>query len=212
LGLSPLPRQLLVADGTLTVNSPVGGMNVNVLTLPAKVQDSFYDGLGSPIGSNFVQIGGNDFDTGFPGPVAIAYSLPSVGAGGLVTYPITAVGQTTMAASSPVVIASNQSAIPVTSTSFVPSVGTITRVAASAASVQLLALNANRRGFVMVNESTVDAYVKFGTTASTTSYTYRMTGSAGSPYTTLEIDEGYSGRIDCIWASATGNMQITELS
>ena len=85
---------------------------------------------------------------------------------------------------------------------------TLTNVAASASSVQLLAANANRKMAVFVNDSDKNAYIKFGTTASTTSFSYLLT-----PGQTLELPKPtYTGRIDCIWgASVTGAMRITEL-
>lgn len=84
--------------------------------------------------------------------------------------------------------------------------GTLSNVSGSATSVTLLASNAARRQAVIVNDSSAVLYVKFGTTASTTSYTYRL-----DPYDTLEV-ENYTGRIDGIWASATGAARVTEVS
>lgn len=85
--------------------------------------------------------------------------------------------------------------------------GTITRVASSAASVTVLALNAARIGAVIVNDSTKILYLKFGTTATSTDFTYKML-----PGDTMEIPFGYTGRIDGIWAAANGAAQVTELT
>lgn len=82
----------------------------------------------------------------------------------------------------------------------------ITNVAGSATSVTLLSANAARRNFVIYNNSTSDCYVKYGTTASSTSFTYYLP-SLG----TLQ-DEFYAGRIDAIWIAANGSAQITEVS
>lgn len=79
-------------------------------------------------------------------------------------------------------------------------------VAGSASSVSLLAANADRRGASITNDSTALLYLKLGTTASTTSYTVKM--AAGALY---EVPFGYTGAIDGIWASATGNARITEV-
>jgi hypothetical protein len=83
-----------------------------------------------------------------------------------------------------------------------------TSVAASATSVQLLASQSNRRGVILVNGSDKTAYVKFGNTASTTSYTYKLITGA-----TVEFPSPvYTGKVDCIWESgATGSMYITDL-
>jgi hypothetical protein len=84
---------------------------------------------------------------------------------------------------------------------------TITTVADSASSATLKAANASRLGIVIANDSTVILYVKYGTTASSTDWTYKL--EAGE---TLR-DELYTGRIDGIWASdASGSARITELT
>jgi hypothetical protein len=83
----------------------------------------------------------------------------------------------------------------------------VTRVATSTASAQLLVANANRKGVIIVNESSGVMYLKFGTTASSTSYTYRLVSNA-----VVEIAFGYTGRIDAILNTGSGNAQITELT
>ena len=85
----------------------------------------------------------------------------------------------------------------------------ITSVAGSASSVTLLALNTGRKGAAFFNESTAIAYLKLGATASLTSYTVQIPESG---YYELPVPNIYTGQIDCIWASAVGNMRITELS
>lgn len=84
---------------------------------------------------------------------------------------------------------------------------TLSNVAGSATSVTLLALNTARKGATINNDSSAILYVKFGTTASTTSFTVKMV--AESYY---EVPFGYTGRIDGIWASATGSARVTELT
>jgi hypothetical protein len=103
-------------------------------------------------------------------------------------------GQTTKALSLPVVEAYSDTA-------------TLTNVASSAANVTLLSLNTARVGATIYNDSTAILYVKFGTTASATSYTIQM---AANSY--FETPFKYTGRIDGIWASANGNARITELT
>jgi hypothetical protein len=118
-----------------------------------------------------------------------------------------ALGQTTMAASMSVTIASNQSAISVSSSVATSTTGTTSTVASSASSVNLLALNASRKGAMIVNDSTSVLYVKFGTTASTTDYTVRM-----MPNDYYEVPFNFTGRIDGIWSSANGNARLTEMT
>jgi len=84
---------------------------------------------------------------------------------------------------------------------------TLTNVASSATSVTLLALNVARLGATIMNDSTKVLFVKFGTTASATSYTVQL---AGKQY--LEVPFGYTGRIDGIWVSANGDARMTELT
>ena len=80
-------------------------------------------------------------------------------------------------------------------------------VAGSASSVSLLASNSNRLGATIFNDSTAALYIKLGATASTTSFTIKL--SQDDYY---EVPFGYTGAIDGIWASATGNARITELT
>lgn len=91
-------------------------------------------------------------------------------------------------------------------TPVVASSETLSNVASSASSVTLLSSNAARRGATIVNDSTAVLYAKFGATASATSYTYRLPA-----YSTLELPVPiYTGVIDGIWDSATGNARVTE--
>jgi hypothetical protein len=89
------------------------------------------------------------------------------------------------------------------------STATLSNVASSASSVTLLASNTNRKNATIFNDSTAVLYVKFGTTASNSSYTVQM--PAGSYYE-LPVGKIYTGEIDGIWASANGNARVTELT
>lgn len=88
------------------------------------------------------------------------------------------------------------------------STGTTTSVAGSASNGTLLASNSNRLGATIYNDSTAVLYVKLGATASSTSYTVQLAANGGY----YEVPANYTGIIDGIWASATGNARITELS
>lgn len=140
-------------------------------------------------------------------------------------------GQKVMASSMAVTIASDQSAVPVTGTitavtaitnalptgtntlGAVTGAGSATastsgtQVASSATSVTLLSSNAARKGMLFYNNSTSLAYVLFGTTASTTSHSLQMAPNATYEMFGVNL---YTGRIDAIWATANGNMQVTE--
>lgn len=85
------------------------------------------------------------------------------------------------------------------------STGTTTSVAANVGNVTLLATNASRRTFSLFNDSASACYVKKGATASTSSFFLKM-----SPFSYYE-DETYSGQLDALWDTATGNMRICEV-
>lgn len=91
---------------------------------------------------------------------------------------------------------------------------TLGNVTASASSVTLMAANTARIGGTIVNESSAICYVKFGATASATSYTVAL---GPSDYYELPISAGqssgvYTGVIDAIWAAANGAARVTEFS
>jgi hypothetical protein len=89
------------------------------------------------------------------------------------------------------------------------STSTVTSVVSAGVSTSILASNVNRRMAIMVNDTDKNAYVKLGTTASTTSFSYKLT-----PGQTLELPTPvYTGAIDAIWdTSPTGSMRVTEIS
>lgn len=85
--------------------------------------------------------------------------------------------------------------------------GTLSNVAGSASSVTCLAANSSRLAATVYNDSSADLYIKTGTTASATSFTVKL--PQDSYY---RPPAGYTGRLDCIWASATGNARVTEFT
>lgn len=93
---------------------------------------------------------------------------------------------------------------------FTTATATLSNVASSATTVTVLASNANRKGMMVFNDSTSVLYLKFGATASTTSYTVQIASNGyyempASPYM-------YTGICDGIWSSANGNARVTEIS
>jgi hypothetical protein len=83
---------------------------------------------------------------------------------------------------------------------------TLANVASSATSVTVFSGNGAARGRSVWNDSTQVLYLKYGTTASATSYTVQL--AAGAYY---EFPQPiYAGRVDGIWASANGNARTTE--
>jgi hypothetical protein len=86
---------------------------------------------------------------------------------------------------------------------------TLSNVADSATSVSLLAANGDRLGCIVQNDSTETLYLKYGATASTTSFTAKIPPGA---YWEMPSPT-YTGAIDGIWAAnASGSARITELT
>ena len=83
---------------------------------------------------------------------------------------------------------------------------TLTNATGSATSATILAANTSRMGVILVNDSTATLYLKFGATASATSFTYKL-----DPGMTWEMAAPlYTGAIDGIWTAAAGAARITE--
>jgi hypothetical protein len=61
---------------------------------------------------------------------------------------------------------------------------------------------------MIYNDSNQVLYLKFGATASATSFTVYMLPGAYYEQT----DQCYTGVIDGIWASANGNARVTEIT
>jgi len=85
-------------------------------------------------------------------------------------------------------------------------IATLTNVTAATSSTTILAANVNRRSCVIYNDSSSDAYVKYGTAASATSFTFLLP-SLG--LVTIQGEE-YAGIITGIWNTATGTARVTE--
>lgn len=84
---------------------------------------------------------------------------------------------------------------------------TLTQVAQSATSVNLLVTNSNRKGFVVENNATSMAKLTLGATSSLTAFTRTI-----QPNTGYELGINYMGPISMIWAATgTGFAQVTEL-
>jgi hypothetical protein len=76
-----------------------------------------------------------------------------------------------------------------------------------ATNVTLKAANTARRAIIIYNDSTARLYVKYGSTASATSFSYIL--EAGESYR----EEIYTGQIDGIWAAdSSGAARITEIT
>lgn len=87
-------------------------------------------------------------------------------------------------------------------------VATLANVSGSASSVTLRAAATTRLGLLVYNDSTASLYLKYGATASATSFTVFL-----GPTAYWEMPAPiYNGTVDGIWTAAAGNARVTELT
>jgi hypothetical protein len=84
---------------------------------------------------------------------------------------------------------------------------TVTTVAADVNTVTLKAANPNRRRLIIYNDSTAVLYIKQGTGASNTDYTFPVPSGAIVQW---EPPEPYTGIVTGAWFSANGQARVTE--
>lgn len=83
-----------------------------------------------------------------------------------------------------------------------------TQITSSATSAQFHAATGDRRAYIVSNDSTATLYLKYGTTASATSYTVKI-----PPGGYWEMPQGiWVGRIDGVWSAANGFAYVTEVT
>lgn len=138
-----------------------------------------------------------------PGPKSPARTLGHVYDSSIAAWipdPRTAVaapGSTTILISSGII-----TAVPVAG-----STAALANITAGSTSVTALSSNANRVTAVFFNDANNNCYIKFGATASTSSWSYRLQPTQG-----MELPCRYTGRIDAIWDSTvTGTLRVTEV-
>ena len=140
--------------------------------------------------------------------VGVTTGLPGTSAVGLVVREA-GQGQATMANSRPVVVASDQSDIPVKISGAAITTATVTTVTASnASSTQLLASNTSRKMAMFFNDSTANnVFVKFGVTASATSFTVAI-----SPQGFFEAPiPVYCGVVEALGSGSSVVVRVTEM-
>lgn len=148
------------------------------------------------IAGNGVQVNGGNRSTGTI-TVTICDNQPAIAGN------ITQINTQTVGAGAGEATAGTMRIVPA-----IESTATVTSVADSASSQQLLASNPARQMATFFNDSTESLYLKFGTTATTSDFTVRI---APGGYYELPGPIIYSGRIDGIWsANASGSVRITE--
>lgn len=88
-----------------------------------------------------------------------------------------------------------------------PGTCTSSTVAASVASVSLLAANAARVEFTVWNASTAIMYLDFDATATTADYAVRI-----DPSGYFESPVSYTGQVSAIWSAANGSALVRDFS
>ena len=90
------------------------------------------------------------------------------------------------------------------------SISSLSRVPGDTSSAQLLPSSPGRKGAYFFNDSTASLYIRFGTTAATTTFTVRL-----FPLDYYELPQPiFTGKIDGIWdgTNVGDSVKITELS
>lgn len=90
----------------------------------------------------------------------------------------------------------------------IATVSALANVASGTASVQLAAVNLNRRGLILVNDSTAVLYVAYGAAASSTSFTVKV-AAGGLHFMDVPV---FAGQVNGAWATANGFCRVTDLS
>lgn len=88
------------------------------------------------------------------------------------------------------------------------STATLSNVSASASSVQLLA-GTTGEAVCVFNDSSADLYLKYGTAASTSSFTVKIPPGGFYEFPTRPL---YRGVVHGIWSAASGSARITEVA
>ena len=209
-----LMQSAAVANGNGTAITPTQGDNGSFPVLTAQVQGittATINWEGSIDGTNFVAIPAQNVATQISATTTTADGIFRINTAGLMSIrarisgwsagTITVTGVCS-AAGHPGVITLSATVRPAAAAA------TLSNVASSATNVTVLAANANRKGAIIVNDSTAYLYLKFGATATTSSYTVKL-----YPDDYYEVPEPvYVGIIDGIWSAANGSARVTELT
>lgn len=158
----------------------------------ALTQSFNVDAAGNEIVSGSVAVTNFPVTQPVSGSVTIAAGAAAIGSVAVSNFPVT----------QPVSIAGV-----VSTTSAAATVGTLSNIAGSAASVTLLTSNAARKGFSIFNDSTAILKVSFSATASATSFSFLL-----QPNAFFENSALYTGIVTGIWAAAAGSARVTELT
>lgn len=193
------------ADGAINVNAsltPSGTQDVNLtqvagvaVSLGQKVMASSIPITIASNQSNLTVIGAGTAGTANSGVVTVQ---------GIASMTPVQVSQATAASLNATVVGTGTFATQNTETR--PGTASLANVTMTGSSVTAIASNASRRGAAIYNDSGVVVYVKFGSTASSTSFTVKLIDQA---YYELAAP-CYTGIITALGAS--GDIRVTELT
>ena len=176
-------------------------------------------------GSNYYSIIGTAIEATSTGSTTFSNGIWRFACGGLPMFRVIAIGGFTGSATvvirastvasawappirTPTSVAFTDPALVVISAA--PPSANLSNVATSTASAQILSAG-TRRGATIVNDATAILYLKFGITASSTSYTVALAPAVGGVPSYYEVHKDYSGRIDGVLASGTGTARVTTI-
>ena len=214
-----LQTQPGVDIGDVTVNNGAGAAAVNIqdggnsITVDGPLTDAQLRAAAVPISAAALPLPAGAATEATLATRAAATQLPAALVGGRLDANIGAwlgstaptVGQKTMAASIPVTLASDQPAIPVSSTPSASTASAVTQVAGSLVVVTLQALNAARKGLTLYNEGNQPWYVRLGAGASLTAFTVKILRDGY-----YEVPFGYTGIVTGIQAVASNFLYVDE--
>jgi hypothetical protein len=223
-------KQAALTSGTITTststvtNTSATGYNVATVGITGTYAGVTFVFEGSPDGTNFFTLVGSRTDTGIAetGGTTLTNTTRAwdVQVGAWTQFRVRATAYTsgtatilmslqTMAVEPvPTVVQGPNSGSAVSwYFNYAPSTtATLTNVSGSASNVTLLASNTSARVRTAYNDSTAVLYLKFGATASTTSYTVQI-----PPNGYYEFPQPlYNGIVDGIWSAANGAVRLTE--
>lgn len=85
---------------------------------------------------------------------------------------------------------------------------TVSSVASAVTTQTIAAANDNRTQLCVFNDSTANCFLKFGSAASTSSYTIKI--AAGGYYEVAGGSTVYSGIVTAVWDAVNGSARVTE--
>jgi hypothetical protein len=205
---NPLPVSI---SGTIPVSGPLTDAQLRAVAVP--VSGAFFQATQPVSIAASVAVTGPLTDTQLrASAVPVSFAAPVAVTGPLTNAELRA---TPVPVSGPLTDAQLRATpVPVSGTvssTTTSSAGAVSTVSVSSTSTQLLAANANRKGFIVTNVGGNACFIGLGFTPTTSSYSFQLNTSF--PNDTMKVtDIAFTGVINAIRASGTTNVLITELT